>query len=80
MKEIREIIREELALMTSPMESYNNEGVCIQIQTDEPDSSFKTISDEDHLLEIKSLIDSDLKAEEILAKISSVMLWWSNEQ
>lgn len=79
MKEIREIIREELVLLTTPKETCINEGIYIQIQTEEPNSSLKTLSNEDHLLEIKSLIDSDLTNEEILAKISSVMIWWSNE-
>lgn len=33
----------------------------------------------EHLQEIKRLVDSELIIDEKMAKISAIMIWWSNE-
>lgn len=81
MESIRKIIREEITSISSSSEASNLDefSILLQVLKEKDELRLKHLREEEHLLEIKSIIDSDLAIEEILAKFNAIMIWWSNE-
>lgn len=70
---IRTIIREELESLGKMQMTSEKDRITISIPT------IKDKVEAGHLIEIKSIIDSGINNEEKLAKISAIVIWWSNE-
>ena len=73
MGKIRTIIREELESLGKIQMASEKVQITISIPT------IKDNLEAAHLIEIKSIIDSGINDEEKLAKISAIVIWWSNQ-